>query len=89
MMDCLECRNLDRTFQRKLAMYLAARSAPFCQVSTKIAARKRVDMERAKNDMEEHLLACPFAVKASGPEKAEVISPSRDSNSRLRPQTAQ
>jgi hypothetical protein len=57
-MDCLECRNLDRIFRRQLILYLEARSAPFYRVSPKLAARQRVDMERAKNDMEEHLFAC-------------------------------
>ena len=57
-MDCLECRSLDRIFRKQLVLYLEARSAPFYRVSPKLAARQRVDMERAKNDMEEHLFAC-------------------------------
>jgi hypothetical protein len=63
MMDCLQCQNLDHSFRRKLTLYLEARCAPFCRVSTRVAASKRVDMERAKNDMEEHLLACLRAAK--------------------------
>jgi hypothetical protein len=41
-----------------------ARSAAFYRISTEFAAKRQVDMERAKNDMEEHLLICRFATKA-------------------------
>jgi len=35
------------------------------RVSTKLAAYKNVDMERAKNELEEHQLVCASAVKVS------------------------
>jgi hypothetical protein len=35
------------------------------RINTEFAAKQQVDMERAKNEMEEHLLTtCPFATKA-------------------------
>jgi hypothetical protein len=43
---------------------MEARSAAFYQVSTKIAVRKHVDLERAKNDLREHQEACPWAIIA-------------------------
>jgi hypothetical protein len=73
-MDCLECRHLDRTFRRRLTLYLKACSSPYCQVSSSIAASNQVDMERAKNDMEEHLFACPLAAQMGYTVKREVSS---------------
>jgi hypothetical protein len=65
MTSCLECENLIQTFESKVAKYLAARSAALYRISTEFAAKQQVDMERAKNDMEEHRLICLFAAKAT------------------------
>jgi hypothetical protein len=59
MTNCLECQNLSRVYESKLTKYLAARSAVLYRISTEFAAKQQVDMERAKNDMEDHLLTCP------------------------------
>jgi hypothetical protein len=61
MKNCPECENLKQIFESKLSAYLAARSAVLYQISTEFAARQQVDMERAKNDVEEHLSICSFA----------------------------
>ena len=45
----------------RLAEYVKARAAHFYRISTELAARKQVDMERARTDLEEHRLACQFA----------------------------
>ena len=66
-MDCLTCTNLEQGFDFRLSKYSEARSAPFYQVSTELAAKEKVDMERARNDMEEHQLTCPSR-RASTPE---------------------
>lgn len=58
-MDCLTCTNLEQALEFRLSKYREARSALFYQVSTELAAKKKVDMERARNDMEEHQLTCP------------------------------
>jgi hypothetical protein len=65
MTGCLECENLTRTFESRATKYLAARSAVLYRITTEFAARQQVDMERAKNDMEEHLLVCAFPAKAT------------------------
>ena len=57
--NCLACENLNRVYESKLTKYLAARSAVLYRISTEFAAKQQVDMERAKNDLEEHLLICP------------------------------
>jgi hypothetical protein len=64
MTNCLECKNFNRVFKSELTKYLVARSAAFYRISTEFAAKRQVDMERAKNDMEEHLLICPFVTRA-------------------------
>jgi hypothetical protein len=62
---CLMCEDLERTLAFKRSKYFEARSAAYYQVSTELAAKKNVDMERAKSDLEEHQLACVSAAKAS------------------------
>ena len=63
-MNCSECRNLYRVFEQRYACYTEACSSAFYRVSSEIAARKLIDMERTKNDLHEHQLACPWAVLA-------------------------
>ena len=60
-MDCLKCMDLEQAFESRLSKYGEARSAAFYQVSTELAAKKKVDMERARNDLDEHQLICPLA----------------------------
>lgn len=66
MTSCPECENLNRLFESKRTEYLVARSAVLYRISTEFAARQQVDMERAKNDMAEHLSRCSFATKLQG-----------------------
>ena len=60
-MHCLECKNLEEAFESRLSKYIEARSAAYYRVSTELAAKKNVDMERARNDLEEHQLICVSA----------------------------
>jgi hypothetical protein len=57
-MHCLTRRDLERVFEYSRSKYNEARSAVFYQISTKLAAKKQVDMERARYDLEEHKLIC-------------------------------
>jgi hypothetical protein len=57
-MDCLICKDLERAFESRRSAYIEARCAAYYRVSTELAAKKHVDMERAKNDLEEHRLVC-------------------------------
>jgi hypothetical protein len=52
------CKSLKRTFEAKRSQYVEARSAAFYQVSSELAAYKNVNMQRAKNDLEEHQSVC-------------------------------
>ncbi len=60
-MDCLECKNLEQAFESGLSQYNEARSAAYYRVSTELAAKKNVDMERTRNELEEHQLICASA----------------------------
>ena len=60
-MACLICKDLERTLDFRRSKYFEARSAAYFQVSTELAAKKNVDMERAKSDLEQHQLACVSA----------------------------
>lgn len=61
--ECPQCRELDRVFRFKLTKYVESCSSAFYRVTKEFAAKNQVDMERAKNDMEEHLLICTHAAK--------------------------
>jgi hypothetical protein len=63
-MDCSICRDLARAFEAALSEYIEARSTACYQVSKRLAAKKNVDMERAKYELEEHRLICVSAVRA-------------------------
>jgi hypothetical protein len=62
-MNCEKCRELRQTFEFKLGRYIEARSAAYYRVSTELAAHRNVDMERARNDLEEHEFVCVSAAK--------------------------
>ena len=60
-MDCLECKKLEEAFESRLSRYIEARCSAYYWVSTELAAKKNVDMERTRNDLEEHQLICASA----------------------------
>jgi len=57
-MNCVRCDHLTQVLASRREGYVQARAAAYYRVSTELAARKQVDMERAKTDHEEHRLAC-------------------------------
>ena len=71
-MDCTECKNLEEAFESRLSNYIEACSAAYYRVSKELAAKKNVDMERAKSDLEEHQLVCVSAAEQSGPRASHV-----------------
>jgi hypothetical protein len=64
-MGCPICGNLKRAYEAALREYTQARSSASYRVSTQLAARKNVEMERATYELEEHRLVCVFAVTVS------------------------
>lgn len=57
---CVVCKDLVRVQELATGKYHVARAAPFYRVSTEIAAKLQVDMERAKSSLSEHLSSCQF-----------------------------
>lgn len=57
-MGCLICRDLQLAYEAGRSEYIEARSSTFYQVCKKLAARKNVDMERARYELEEHRRRC-------------------------------
>jgi hypothetical protein len=64
-MGCVVCETLERVFKTKQLEYIEACSAAYYRVSRKFAAYKNVDMERARNELEEHRLVCVSALNDS------------------------
>lgn len=64
-MACVICEDLEQIFEVKRSSYIEALSAAYYRVSTQVAAHKNVEMERAKNDLEEHRLLCVHAAPKS------------------------
>jgi hypothetical protein len=62
-MECPICIDLARAFEAGLSEYLEARSSACYQVSKRFAAKKKVDMERAKYALEEHQCVCVSTVR--------------------------
>ena len=59
-MDCVKCMNLEQVFESRLSKYCEDRFSSFYRVSTELAAKNQVDMERARNDLEEHQSTCDW-----------------------------
>ena len=57
-MDCLICANLERAYEARLSEYVETRTSVCYRVSTRLAAKRNVDMERARYELEEHRAAC-------------------------------
>jgi hypothetical protein len=49
---------LEQVFESRLRKYREAQLSSFYGVSTELAAKKQVDMERSRNDLEEHRSTC-------------------------------
>ena len=81
-MHCPVCRALERAFDAGFNEYVEARTSAYFRVCTESAARKNVEMERARYEVEEHHLVCASAVRVF------ARLPGRDVSSSLRPLAA-
>ena len=64
-MDCQICRDLRRAYEAGLSEYIEARLSASYGLSTKLAAFKNVEMERARSEQEEHWLGCDAVVRVT------------------------
>ena len=55
-MICTRCDELERALQVGQCNYCEAVASTFCRINIKVVAYKRVELERAKNELEEHRL---------------------------------
>jgi hypothetical protein len=83
--NCAKCRELRQALEFKFGEYVEARSAAYYRVSTELAAHKNVDMERARNDLEEHQFVCVSAGKLR-PRLDQPVAPAMQSERMLLPQ---
>ena len=86
-MDCLHCKNLEDALASRLSQYFEARFTAYYQVSTELAAKKRVDMERARIDLQEHQLVCAFGVELRPSGRRAIGAVYANQEERLRPGT--
>ena len=66
-MSCSICSNLENLFEARRIEYLSALCAPYYLVSKRFAAYKNVELERARNELEEHRSVCSFAFSVAAP----------------------
>ena len=66
-MNCPHCRELEQAYEAALSEYVEARASAWFRICPKLAARKNVDMERTKYELEEHSLVCVSASKMIAP----------------------
>jgi hypothetical protein len=57
-MSCLSCQNLERALEVRQSEYIEAIASPYYRFSRKFAAYRSVELERAKNELEEHRSVC-------------------------------
>ena len=82
VMDCPICMDLKRAYEAGLSEYIEARSSVCFRACTRLAARKNVEMERARYEVEEHRLVCVSAVRVF------ARLPGREVSTSLRPLAA-
>jgi hypothetical protein len=57
-LNCPLCRELEQAYEDALSEYIDACSSASFYVCSNLAARKNVDIERTKYELEEHSLVC-------------------------------
>jgi len=59
-MRCLICRSLELAFETHRTRYSEARADASSMISSRLAAYWNVEMERARNDLDDHRAVCVF-----------------------------
>lgn len=62
-MSCLRCQDLERALETRQSQYSEVLASTYFWVSREFAAYLSVELERAKNELEEHRLVCVSVVK--------------------------
>ena len=80
VVDCPICGGLERAFETTYVEYVEARQSASYRFCTKFAARKKVDMERARYEMEEHEIECASGLRLTDALPSPSIRDSIDSS---------
>lgn len=73
-MSCLRCQDLERAVEVKQREYSESLASAYYRISRKFAAYASVELERARNELEEHRLVC-VSVVGQPAALAEVVRP--------------
>lgn len=68
-MSCLRCQDLERALEIRQREYIEALASPYYRFSRKFAAYRSVELERAKNELEEHRSVCASVLEQVKPRK--------------------
>ena len=73
-MNCPTCQELERTYEAAFSEYIEARSSEWFFICPGVAARKNVNIERTRYELEEHRLVCIAARRTvAPPARAEQV----------------
>jgi hypothetical protein len=73
-MECPLCHELERALQVRQGDYDEALASAHHRVNVKFAAYKRVELECARNELEEHRLVCASTVMQPEPIPIDALS---------------
>jgi len=78
-MGCPICRDMERAIECRHAEYVEARFTAYFRFCTKLAARRMVELERAKNELVEHRQVCTAGGSVAHlPEQTMLTFPQAD-----------
>lgn len=72
-MGCIICSNLERALEAGQREYITALCAPYYLVYKKFAAYKNVELQRARNELEDHRSVCALALSLSTPSQRAAL----------------
>jgi hypothetical protein len=72
-MSCIRCQDLERALEARQREYIVALDSAYYRVSTKLAVYIRVELENARNELEEHRSVCTSAVTQPTPSQTVVL----------------
>jgi len=75
-MNCAICRDLEQAVEAHLREFEEACRAEAYRICTELAARKNVDMEQARGDLQDHQSVCVYAAKQPIPQPTHTTSTS-------------
>lgn len=71
-MNCAVCRDLELAVEARFREFEEACRAEAYRICTELAARKNVDMEQARGDLQDHQSVCTHAAKQAVPQPARA-----------------